>query len=343
MSGQAPRKVGRPPKNRAYMHKQQVIVLPDRAVVISGPEEGTRTFGDGYGTTEIAKDVLRLSQDSIDDAKTLFSAVENQTSNTVLEGQQPFSTPENDDPAAVTAAVLSGNDSNGASVTTEANEQNILNDSDTATNGEITFSPQLPALPLSPPRNSTVKFETETVNELYEKSLLSMKKAIFLLTEWKAALESTRQQRPAVTTRTVTDPANDDNDDEGTPFLKKEEVVFSSVNSELTVRPDPILSIPVAAAAPAFSKEEGGTIKSGQPAAVVVPAFRGNDGDTMKPGHIPAPTFDEGGALEPGHIPSPEERIAETEKTATETASAAVTTVAALETPTKDNVEVFGV
>lgn len=177
----------------------EIMELSSDAIIINGPVEGAKVQGEGYGFQEIGADLQSILRVTTSDADRLISSVTASTTGTT----------DNTNSLAIAAAAATAAAVAAAGETAEGSGQ-VNEDAVSAANAAVEASTSL--LDASAPAQETAAPEpasapamsSEDIAALYDKAFMSMSKAIFLLSQWKASWDAAIAA--AVAQETVGDP-----------------------------------------------------------------------------------------------------------------------------------------
>lgn len=178
-----------------------IVDLSPDAIIINGPLDGTKHHGPGYGFSEIGVDLMCIFAEAAKATERLLGGtIPSQrvaTPSAPPAGGASVTTTagQNDNAVAVAAAAA-------AAAAVAAGGKSGAVDAATAAAIELTASPHTmkepvvvtnlteqdaPVQPQVPPMQPTVK---EEIPALYEKAFLSLSRAIYLLSQWKASRDA---------------------------------------------------------------------------------------------------------------------------------------------------------
>jgi len=172
---------GRPTLSQTYKIGDQIVTLPNDAIIICGPLEGTKRIGLDYTMKNISSDIRKFSKEIVEDTNRLFTLVENAADKSNPNSTNIFSS----DYTAVLSTKGTTLDAKNLGKDYLTNSPNTcdatikLNNDKDFDGGDSSMS-----IPLS-----------SQVNAMYEKAFITMKKSIFLLSQWKSSWDAIEQQR----------------------------------------------------------------------------------------------------------------------------------------------------
>ena len=173
----------RPNFVQSYTVGDQVISLPNDAIIICGPLEGTRRAGPDYCMKDISNDIRQLSNGIVNDTDRLLTLVEKAAAGSNVSCKNIFS-------SDYTAALsIDGNkvESKLAALGSFSNPQLL--------SSELKFMAEKSLLDFGETDTSMSIPLSSQVDAHYEKAMLTMKKSIFLLSQWKSSWDSIERHR----------------------------------------------------------------------------------------------------------------------------------------------------
>jgi hypothetical protein len=196
-------------------HNGQIIQLSPDALVIDGPMDAIKKYADGFSSQEIGTDLHSMMKEALSDTERLLTGVQqlhqHHHDHTTPPIPTQHQTPQSGGGAAGDGSnIMSNNNSNtsavayaaAAAAAVAAVGSSPLNSLDVATNAAVDAAASTtPGLLSQPADNHTSSDHTPHHHHhdlhhdvLYEKTFHSMTKALYLLTQWKAAWDATHSQ-----------------------------------------------------------------------------------------------------------------------------------------------------
>jgi hypothetical protein len=196
-------------------HNGQIIQLSPDALVIDGPMDAIKKYADGFSSQEIGTDLHSMMKEALSDTERLLTGVQQLHQHHHHDHTTPpiptqHQTPQSGGGAAGDGSnIMSNNNSNtsavayaaAAAAAVAAVGSSPLNSLDVATTAAVDAAASTtPGLLSQPADNHTNSDDTPHHHHdvhhdvLYEKSFHSMTKALYLLTQWKAAWDATHSQ-----------------------------------------------------------------------------------------------------------------------------------------------------
>ena len=205
-----------------FMVYNPALIVPNNAIVICGPLEGTKPFGPDYGMKDISNDIRELSNELAQDMDRLFKSGINhihkltseqptlldlintcnpvQISPDIEIDKIPKQSKETNDQAIDSPKPLNVPRTNHNDIDPESKK--VVDPDSTGDNldlGPVTLSNDDATSAVNAVMGASIGSpSTLHVRALYEKTLFTMKKSIYLLSQWKSSWDAKQHEQQQV-------------------------------------------------------------------------------------------------------------------------------------------------